>query len=433
MRPLERPLLMLLFLCCGCGNGEAPPSVPGADGPTAKPTAGDALRRGLELTERGDPAGAAQAFREAIALDPGSAEAHLLLGRSLVAVSRVAAGRGGEAPGADGGVTLGRDEGVMQESVRALERAVELDKESAEACYWAGRANHVAGDHARAAELLERALALDPTDGASAKRLGLVHLDTGDLARAREAFRAAEPLLPDDPGIPFQLGNVLVEDDPEGARDAFRRSVAIDPTFASAYHGLITVLARLGDTEGAEQAKADFESWRTFEDRVRTAVARANAERGDASLQLAAGELYLVKHAWADALEMFRRGLALDTTSAQAHFFCGIASRELGELQQARDHLEETVYLEPNALEARLELMRVVGAQEEMARLEELLAETDGAADTLGAAGRVLYADTLLELGRGARAAEHYRAVLAADPSNADALAGLARAEAAGG
>ena len=430
------PLASLCLALLGCSDPseDASPSPNAAAAEPAVPVAwkesGATLQRARELAESGDTAGATALYRELLQNDPENAEAHHLLGRSLVALSRLAAGRGGAAPDAGGGVTLGRDFGMLREAVEHLERSVELEPENVEYLYWGGRGNHVAGNVERGAELLERTLELDRENGAAAKRLGLLHLDAGDIDLARRTFERAEALLPFDPGIPFQLGNILVEDEPEAARDAFRRSTAIDPTFAASYSVLIPLLVRLGDEEGAEQARADFERWRYFEEHVREAQRRAFVNPDDAALQLAAGELLLVKRAWSDALGYFQRGLVLDTTNAQAHLYCGIASRELGRLEDARNHVEETVYLQPNALEPRLELMEVVHLQGDDARLDELVSETDAAASSLPNAARLEYALTLLSVEKSETAASHFRAILETEPDNVRAQEGLAEAQA---
>ncbi|HED64249.1 MAG TPA: tetratricopeptide repeat protein [Planctomycetes bacterium] len=442
MQPLRRPrrllagsffLLSTALLFPSCGADDAPsassPDEPGAartQAPRSQVNPAEAaLKKGAALAEANDIEGAAEAYREAVRLDPSSAKAHLALGRTLMALSRVSAGRGGDAVGADGGVDLGQDEEKLAEAVSELKRASELAPEDPDTLYWAGRALHVANQGNDAIAVLTRAVELDPAHGPAWKRIGLVHLENGDVEAARDAFEKAEPLLPEDPGIAFQLGNVLAEEDPAAARDAYRRSVETDPTFSPAYNGLAGVLGRLGDVEGAAEARANSKRWRAFLDRTRAVAAKANRNPNDKGIQIKAGELYLAHHAWTQALEYFDRALSLDASDPQVHLYCGIASRERGDLERARQHLEEALYLAPTALEVRMELISALVAQKDQARLRELLDETGAAVSSMDAETRISYGQHLAELGLDEDASVQFQGVLDTDPDDEAARAAL--------
>jgi tetratricopeptide (TPR) repeat protein len=429
MHPLQRGLLPALLLLSACAGGEDPTPPGSAAGSQAtSPEASAALARGMSLAQGGASEEAAEAYREAIRLDPELAQAHFALGRALIGLSSVSAGRGGEAPGVEGSVVLGRDDAVVAEGVASLARAVELAPDDLEIRYWHGRALHVAGRKAKAIAVLEEVVARDPEHGAAHKRLGLIHLDDGDAQRASEHFGVAEELLPRDPGVPFQHANVLLEDDPEGARAAYERALAIDPTFAPAHNGLAGVLYRLGDVDGAQAAKEAFETWRTFEDRVPFVERRAERKPGNLDAQITAGEVFLVKHDWERAQYFLDRALMVDPKSSVAHLLSGMAAHELGEAERARDHLEEALFLAPESFEARIELIRVCVAAGDGARLDEIVAELEAAAGSLAPQDLLELAGVLLEAGRREEAASHFEAVLAQYPDNQVAREGLGRA-----
>jgi len=424
---MQPPRFLLAFVLTAC-SGEAPP-------PQATPYAGERARseceRGIDLAARGRLEEAEDAFRLAVELDPERAEAHFLLGRTLVSLSNVEVGRGGEAPGTDGlSITLGRNDETLEEAIRELRAASELAPDDLDYAYWVGRALHVAKRHDEAIEVLKGVVARDPAHGLAHKRLGLVHQHRGDYEEAKASFRAAMPLLPRDPGVPFQYGNLLLEEDAEEARVAFERAIEIDPTFPWAYNGLVTARARLGDKVGAAQARDAFDRWRAFDATLKKKSRHASENPEDRAAQIEAGELYFAAGRWEEALPYLRRALAADQTDALLHFYCGSALRHLGEREVARQHLEEAAFLSPESVPAKLELVRLYNELDDQQHVTELL---DGLrADT--ASFQVFdcleLAALLLELDRRADAAELYTAILAEDPANADAAAGLARARA---
>jgi len=387
-------------------------------GPTQTPA--EWLQEALDYLELGNTPRAKEALEKAIALDDGLAEAHNYLGRTLMSMSRIEAGHEGA-----GSVGLSVDKSIQEQGIAELRRAAELDPKDPENFYWLGRALHLTGENAQAVEALSEATRLAPEHGMAHKRLGITHLDAGDPELALASFRRAEGLLPGDPGPAFQIGNLLMEDDPEGARDAFRRAIQADISFAGAYNGLITVLSRLQDPEGSAQAAKDFAKWNNYEARLQGLLGRAQNQPGDIDAQLDVADALLEKRDWEGAREFFGRSIMLDATSDYSHLNLGILNHRLGNNELAMRHLEETIHLKPSAVEPRLQLIPVCVAMGNQQRLDELLALFERDRDKLDAATQLRLAEILRKAGLLAEARPHYETVLAADPGNTLAQAGL--------
>lgn len=393
------------------------------------PRAREALERGLEFDARNQLDLAAEAFREAIALDPAFAEAHMQLGRTLELMSYVRVGRGGEAPANVAHVTLGREEPLLDESIAHLERAVALDPRNAEPAYLAGRVLYLRGRDADAIAMLETAVALDPAHGEAYKRLGTVLLDNGEPAAALASLRVAQSLLPEDGSIPFHIGNILQEADPEGARSAYEQAIATDRTIPWAHNGLATVLARLRDAEGAARARHDFEIWEKLELQLQAAEARARNRPDEVAAQLDAGELHFAVGRKKAALGYFRQAHALAPDEPLAHLYLGILLAG-SDPAEGRRHLEECLRFVPDAAQPKVELLRLGAATNDAALVAAMLERIAPEVHAWDAEERLGLADFLLESGRVEAAEQHYAAVRSLEPDNAAAAQGLQRARA---
>ena len=372
-------------------------------------------RAGVEVAQAGDIEGAMELYRRALQMDPELVEAHISLGRSLIPSSFV------EATGT-------RDLDVLDEAIGHLERAAALEPENADYAYLTGRALDKRGREDEALVRLQRAVELDPEHGKAHKRIGLIHAERGDFELAAGSFLAAMELLPDDATVHLHYGNLLLETDPETAREAYERAIEITPTLPLPYQKLAQLLARLGDAEGAAAAEERFATWKAFDDRVRAAAQHAWNNPMKREAQVASGELYFAASRWDAALPMFRRALILDAADPLTHLYCGKIMIELEEYEVARNHLEESAFLAPGEVVPVLELIRLYTLVEDEERVSDLLEQLDADLGPEDVDDRLQLAELLLELDRTEDSARQYAAILARDPDNGAAKAGLARA-----
>src|SRR6185436_1768900 len=195
---------------------------------------------------------------------------------------------------------------------------------------------------------LEKAVALDATSPDAWKRLGMVYVAIPETDLAKAALEKALELNPKDANGAFQLGQVLeVKRDFPGARAAYERAVANNPAQPEFYGKLLTVLERLGDKAGADQAERDLQRWREYDAKVQRRQRAVNKDPRNATALLRLGQAYLEGERWKVAADWCTKAVILDPKLADAHLCCAIARRELKEYEQAEKHLHEVEFLEP--------------------------------------------------------------------------------------
>jgi tetratricopeptide (TPR) repeat protein len=290
------------------------------------------LELGQALTNSGDVAGAAAAYRRAIELAPDLATAHVELGLNL------------------------RRLGDIDGAVASYRRAIELEPD--------GLLTNVAydglalvlesrGDLAGAVETYRRAIELNPRYASTFRLsyaraysgLGGVLLGRGDLAGAEAAYRGAIGAEPDRASHHAGLGIVLRDSgDVAGAEASFRRTIELEANHVLAHIGLGDVLRSRGDLAGAEAsyrraielepdlATAHVELGLTLRDRGDVAGAEASFRRAIDELTGPVPVRIAVNYS-PDAL--VRRANELKPVLASANCGLGDALRDRGDVAGA--------------------------------------------------------------------------------------------------
>ncbi|MHB8953710.1 MAG: tetratricopeptide repeat protein [Pirellulaceae bacterium] len=245
-------------------------------------------------------------FRAAVAIRPGSAEAHSILGLALhfhedhptaTACFRRAIALNPKAPTFHGllGLSL-TGEGKQDEAVSILRKAVELRPDSGPVNSCLGSALARQGNWGEALHCFLRAV---EADAAKEERHQSMREALAALDRLDELDATYESLNPSTCFGNWRLGNFLREQ--RGLREAaiarYRRAIEIDPTEKFAHYFLGIALRHLG------------------------------------------------RHK--EAVASFGRAIELDPDHAYSHFFLGCSLKDLGQLSEAEPSLTRAIELDP--------------------------------------------------------------------------------------
>ena len=212
---------------------------------------------GLEQREQ-----AAHAFRQACALKPDHAPAHVNLGAALYAQGKleeaIAAYRHAIAlkpDHADAHNNLGAalyGQGQLEDAIAAHRRAIALAPDHVDAHTNLGVALTAQGQLEQAIAAHQRAIALMPQYAEAHSNLGNALKDRGQLDEATAAHRRAIALKPGYADAHSNLGNALKD---QGQLDeaiaAYRQAIALQPDHADTHSNLGSALHALGEPEEA--------------------------------------------------------------------------------------------------------------------------------------------------------------------------------------
>jgi len=256
---------------------------------------------------------------------------------------------------------------------------------------------------------LQKAVTLLPDDAEARSNLGNALRDHGQLEEAAACYRRALEIKPDYAGAYNNLGNVLLDlGRPDDAVTSYRRALEIKPDYAEAYNNLGIVL-RL-QSRAAEAAASCRQALEFKPD-----YAAAHSSLGNALLDL--GQL-------ADAAASYRRALALSPDFAEAHSNLGNALRGLGEFDQAAAHYRRALEIQPEYAATHSNLGNVL---QDLGRLDEAAASYRRALDIKPdyAQAHNNLANALRGLGRLDEAAASCRRALDIEPQYAEAHVNL--------
>jgi TolB-like protein/DNA-binding winged helix-turn-helix (wHTH) protein/Tfp pilus assembly protein PilF len=236
-----------------------------------------------------------------------------------------------------------RTQDGLQTAVRSFEHAIELDGNFAPAYAALAQANlnllTLGGDASvlmpRTVRAAQRALELDDRLGDAHAVLGTVAGLSGDFDVVRTEFEQAVALSPNSAEVHYLYAHTLDESlgRPDEALPEFEKAQTLDPRspVIIAYHGLC--LATVGRTdEGLDQ------------------LARARALDPQAVYPYAlTGNVYWYGLArGADALEWYRKAAALDAGSASWIATVGSVYMNLGDTAEAEKWIDYALSLEPD-------------------------------------------------------------------------------------
>ena len=245
--------------------------------------------------------------------------------------------------------------GDPESALHLIQRAIRQSPDSAPYHNNLGEAQRALGLIKDAAASYRRAVELDPGFSTAHNNLANILADAGDREEALAGYDRAAEFEPDDSGIMFNRANLLLDmGRMEDALAAYGRLVAAFPDYADAWlvYGLVLeTQGRFSDAKAAmEQAVTlapEEDDRRDALDRLRWKSQRELLGRADKAR--AQGN-------WARAAEVYQGVIALDETSAAAHYGFGLVYRAQGRLTEAIESLGRAVRIQPGFEDAHAAL-----------------------------------------------------------------------------
>ncbi len=258
--------------------------------------------------------------------------------------------------------------GQLAGAADCYRQALQADATHAEALHHLGIIAYQTGNLEPAVELIGQALGFNPANAAAYNNLGLALQDLRQFERARDNFEQAISLVPDYVDALSNRGNVLQDlGHFEAAILSYDRVIALKPDFALAYKNRGDAQHLLGKRD---EAVASFTQALTLNPRYADAyVNRGNTLRALRQMRAALSdyeyaieispELALAHNNRANMLQDFKqraaalagydRAIALDPTYAQAHHNRGVVLRELGRPDEAIESFRRAIEINPHS------------------------------------------------------------------------------------
>lgn len=290
--------------------------------------------------------------------------------------------------------------------------------------YYLGHLYRFKGPAASSAAAFERALVLRPDDRAATIWLGEVYLSQGRIDDADRSFSKALAAQPKLVPALFGAGRVALERKQyASAVKLFEDCLALDPRGTAVHYPLAMAYRGLGN---AQVADAHIQRQGTVKidptDPLMTELdellesPRAYDIRGGRSLETGN---------WADAAQLFRKGLELDPANAPLRLRLGTALFQMGDAISAQAQFEQLLKDSPNYARAHYSLGILAAAAGNRDRaLERLAAAVKYGPDDPSA--RIGYASVLRQAGRLKEALEQYEQAGTLDGRRAEAVLGAA-------
>ena len=326
---------------------------------------------GIALWGSGDRQSAAQAFHQAVQVDPKSAEqadfAQALLFQQsgqadeAIAIYRRALKRNPKSGDAHNwlGVAL-LQKNVLEEAITEFRAAVKLKPDFVRAYNNLGSTLAQAGQIQEGIEALQRGLKYAPGDLQLRLNLGMALRSKGDAEGAIAQFRSLLAQNSESPELQYQYGQTLRQSgDLDGAIQAFEKALALSPEARESYYGLGQALK-----EEAAENRPRRNAAQPSEDLRAAGQAIARGDLADARKALEAAVARDPKSAdaqnllgfvlgrggdLAGAIEKLKQAVALDPALADAHYNLGVALWYSGDRATAVTELDQALHLNPAA------------------------------------------------------------------------------------
>ena len=193
-------------------------------------------------------------------------------------------------------------------------------------------------------KLLQEALAQDAKSADVNNAQGFFFLQNQRLAEAEAAYTRVRDAVPNDPLPKIVLADFLMgTGQTDRAMDAYRNLAAESSTN-------ILGRARLAN---AYLSRGEFDKAGSIIDEI------LKIDPKDADGQVLHGQLLLMQKKVPEAMQALQTALKTRQTSAQAHYFMGLAQISSGDVQKGESELKTALILDPSLTQAYLALARL--------------------------------------------------------------------------
>ncbi len=317
--------------------------------------------------------------------------------------------------------------GRFQQAEAIYRQILAADPNHADAWHLLGMLTFQSGRHRHAVEYVEQAIRLDGTVAAFHNTLGEAYRAGQRLDEAGAQFQRAIHLKPELAEAHNNLGIVRKEqNDLETAVACFERALQLKPEFAAAHNNLGTVYLEQKQWNAAVACYT-----RALQLQPDYADARRNLHVVERQISLEAAEAhYNLGVAWKEqgrldkARDCYESALALKPDFVEALGNLGIVWKELGRVDDAINCYQRALEIRPHYIEATVNLAT---AQRNQGRLDDAIAGYQRALQLMpdSVDGHYGMGNVWTQKGRFEEAIGCYRRVLQLVPDHTLALVGL--------
>jgi tetratricopeptide (TPR) repeat protein len=401
-----------------------------------------AIEMAGKLYGQGNFLQASRVCRQIIQARPGNADAHNVLGVSLLAM------------------------GEKEEAVQEVERAIKINPHAPSYHANLGEVLRQSGRLAEAEKPLKEAIRLDPNNAQALNNLGIINYELRKFRDAVGYYKRAIEVRPTMAEAHNNLGNVLrITGDIDGAMHAYQDALTHRAVYPEAYNNLGTLLQQAKKLDEAEHAmrkaiqqnpkyveahnnlamllagkKNDVEALRVLGEVLKFApksvpsllltakiqLRRAAVVPAEQAVRLALkqepenadglvvlGQILHETDRYDEAIEVLDKALQKAPNSPEALNFYGVALKSVGRLDEAREHILKSLKLNDSMYGAYANLNDLVdfseGIGEELFnRMEAIFESAKNPKSEHLLPLHFAYAKALDDRGQHAKALEHY-------------------------
>lgn len=257
-------------------------------------------------------------------------------------------------------------EGRAAEALACYDEALADDPGNAEAWHFSGVACHQLGEHHQAVARLSRAARLAPARAEFLANLGVAHYAAGDRERAMEAWQRALELEPARADARFHLGVAALErGDPAAAQEAFSKVLEHHPSHSPARRRLIRLHLDRGDPAAASALLDDACDFALWLETGQTCLAAGRLDSAERSLKgalrrspgspdalNALGNLHARLESFDAAAALYREALTARPDFPEALNNLGNVLSLTGNEEEAVARLEQAIALDAGFVDA---------------------------------------------------------------------------------